>query len=272
MFKKSMVVSGPTKFDSLAFKEGLVAGIKDVAALNFDAVELAVKNPFEVNAAEIKKLTDELALPVVALGTGQSFVEDGLSLTAASEDIRTETLKRLRGYADMAATFGDTKVIVGLIRGKKESTLNEETIKKYLLEGMREACNYAASKDIQIVLEPINRYETDIINTVAEAITFIKETGCKNLKILLDTFHMNIEEPIIEESIKEAANASLIGHVHVADSNRWAPGSGHLDFASIIDTLRECGYKGALSAEILPKPDPASSARLTIENFNRLLD
>ncbi len=266
-----MVVSGPTKFDSLAFKEGLIAGIKDVAALKFDAVELAVKNPFEVDVSEIKKLTDKLGLPVVALGTGQSYVEDGLSLTAASEDIRAEALKRLRGYTDMAAALGDTKVIVGLIRGKKDRTLNEETIKKYLMEGMREACSYASAKEVQVVLEPINRYETDIINTVAEAISFIGETGCHNLKILLDTFHMNIEEPVIEDSIKEAAKASLIGHLHFADSNRWAPGCGHLDFDSIIKTLRECGYKGALSAEILPKPEPAASARLTIENLTKLL-
>lgn len=90
--------------------------------------------------------------------------------------------------------------------------------------------------------------------------------------ILIDTFHMNIEEASIYESIKKSKD--YITHVHIADSNRWAPGSGHLDFTRIITTLKEIGYPGYLSAEILPLPDPVSAARLAIEYLKeiRILD
>jgi len=86
--------------------------------------------------------------------------------------------------------------------------------------------------------------------------------------MLIDTFHMNIEEVSIYESIIKAKD--YITHVHLADSNRWAPGSGHLDFAKIIKTLEEINYKGYLSAEILPLPDADRAARLTVEHLKKI--
>jgi len=80
---------------------------------------------------------------------------------------------------------------------------------------------------------------------------------------------MNIEEPSIEESVKAAKGRLL--HVHVADSNRWYPGAGHLDFARIVAALRDIGYEGYLSAEILPLPDPDTCVRRTIEFLRGVL-
>jgi len=98
--------------------------------------------------------------------------------------------------------------------------------------------------------------------------SFIKKIDTANIGMLIDTFHMNIEEASIYGSMKNSRN--YISHVHVADSNRWAPGSGHLDFARIIKTLEEIDYKGYISAEILPLPDPDSAARLTIEHLRKV--
>ncbi|HID87813.1 MAG TPA: sugar phosphate isomerase/epimerase, partial [Anaerolineae bacterium] len=108
-----------------------------------------------------------------------------------------------------------------------------------------------------------------IVNTVAEALELLEEVGAENLGILFDTFHANIEEPSIEGSIRTAGDRLL--HVHVADSNRWYPGAGHVDFARIVGTLREVGYDGHLSAEILPLPDPHTCAQRTMEFLERLV-
>ena len=86
--------------------------------------------------------------------------------------------------------------------------------------------------------------------------------GEYNVKVHLDTYHMNIEEPVIEDSIRACGNR--VFHFHVADSNRWYPGAGHLDFKSILDTLFATGYRGFVSGEFMPLPDADTSAQRTI--------
>jgi len=86
--------------------------------------------------------------------------------------------------------------------------------------------------------------------------------------MLVDTFHMNIEEPNIIESLNIVKD--YISHVHFADSNRWAPGCGHINFKEILMALKVFGYQGAISAEILPKPSAAECLRLTMEHYKKL--
>jgi sugar phosphate isomerase/epimerase len=97
----------------------------------------------------------------------------------------------------------------------------------------------------------------------------LRSLRTKNVRVLSDLFHMNIEEPDISAALREAG--PLVGHVHFADSNRRAIGMGHTDAASIVAALRDIGYTGYLSAEILPLPDSATAARQTIESFQRLV-
>ncbi len=115
---------------------------------------------------------------------------------------------------------------------------------------------------VRLALEPINRYETTLINTVDEGLDLIDRVGADNFGLLLDTFHMNIEEPSIEESIRRAGDR--VFHFHVADSNRWYPGAGHLNFRSILSALAEIGYEGFVSGEFLPRPDAETAAREAI--------
>ena len=117
-------------------------------------------------------------------------------------------------------------------------------------------------------MEPINRYETDLVNTVSAGMDLVEKVKMENVGLLLDTFHMNIEEPVIPAGFK--AGRSRLFHVHIADSNRWHPGAGHTDFRAVVSVLDEIGYRGFLSAEILPLPDPDSAAENTIR-FMRTL-
>ena len=112
--------------------------------------------------------------------------------------------------------------------------------------------------------------ETDLIVTVSEGLELIEKVGADNFGLLLDTFHMNIEEPSIEQSIRRAGDS--IFHFHVADSNRWYPGAGHLDFKLIVDVLNEIDYTGYLSAEILPLPNPDTCAEETKMTMAGLLN
>ena len=121
---------------------------------------------------------------------------------------------------------------------------------EYLVEAIRTCAAAAAGTGVRFALEPINRYETDLIHTVAEGLELVERVGADNFGLLLDTFHMNIEEPVIEDSIRTCGDR--IFHFHVADSNRWYPGAGHLDFRSILETLADTGYDGYVSGEFMP--------------------
>jgi sugar phosphate isomerase/epimerase len=117
-------------------------------------------------------------------------------------------------------------------------------------------------------LEPINRYETTLINTVTQGLDLVDKVGAKNFGLLLDTFHMNIEEADLEASIQQCGKR--IFHFHVADSNRWYPGAGHLDFKAILQALISTGYPGWISGEYMPLPDGEAAARRGLDTLRKL--
>jgi sugar phosphate isomerase/epimerase len=104
-------------------------------------------------------------------------------------------------------------------------------------------------------LEAINRYETPLLNTARDVVALIEEERLAATGLLLDTFHMNIEEASMAETIRKYI--SRIAHFHIADSNRWPPGHGHLKVEDSLRLLEALGYDGWVSAETLPKPDNA---------------
>jgi sugar phosphate isomerase/epimerase len=107
----------------------------------------------------------------------------------------------------------------------------------------------------------MNRYETNLINTVEQALDFLRDF--RTSKLLVDTFHANIEEVSIGRALLEAGEK--LHHLHLADSNRLAPGRGHLNFQEIFSALRTLKFGGFVSAEIVPWPDPQTAAIETIQ-------
>lgn len=239
-----------TRFKASPFNENLEENLKKISELGYDGVELAVRDPNNLDMEKLKDLLDFYNLEVPAIGTGQAYGEEGLNFCDLKKKIRKKAVQRIKNQIELAEEL-NAKVIIGLIRGNLKEKVTKEKALEYVKENLEECCNYASKHNVELSLEPINRYEADMVNTVEEGLEMIE--GMKSTGLLLDTFHMNIEEPSINESIVKASKH--INHVHLADSNRWAPGSGHLDFRTIIDVFRLNGYEGYFSAEILPKPE-----------------
>lgn len=266
--KKSIVVSTqPTKFSALAFKKDFEKSIKKVADLGFDGAELAVRNPKDLKVEDVINIIKENNLEVPAIGTGQAYGEEGLSFSDPDEAIRKMAVKRINNQIIFASHF-NAQVIIGLIRGIIKENVDKTEAEKWTIDCLRKCTEFAKKYNIGLTLEPVNRYEGNFINTLSEGVEFIKRVGVSNLGLLVDTFHMNIEEISIYDSIIQAKD--YITHVHFADSNRWAPGCGHLDFAKIVQILKKIGYQGYVSAEILPLPDSDTAARITAETLNKL--
>lgn len=265
--KLSLVVSvEDTAFDAVAVRGGWESAVAHLASLGYDGVELAIRDPAEVDIGRVEAVVREAGLVVPALGTGQAYLRDGLSLSHTDPQVRRAAAERVAGHIRAAARLGSL-VIIGLLRGRTDGG-RQATLARFL-EGMRPVLDAAAGAGVRVVIEPINRYETDFLPTVEDTLSVIETSGAPHLGVLADTFHMNIEEATIEAAL--AAAGPRLWHVHTADSNRWAPGYGHLDFRAIVATLARLGYGGFLSAEILPKPDPEEAAAQTMRTLGPLL-
>ncbi len=257
-----------TKFGPLLFSGYLDKGLEIVGTLGYQGVEISVLDSKKIDEAWLHEKLKKLNLRVYALATGQSYYTDGHSLFSCDEDSRTKTVERLKGHIELASKL-NAMVIIGGIRGKlsgsfEEKKLQEAKGKLALLECLK----YAEGRNVILLIEPINRFETNLINTLREGVELIEEIGSENLKLLPDTFHMNIEEKSFNESLVKAK--SYIEYIHFADSNRLAPGQGHINFKSIISTLLEISYKGPIGIEILPKPDDYNAAKEAIEFLRSL--
>ncbi len=266
--KLSMVLSThAAQFQAVAFKGDFENNVAKIAGCGYNGVELAIRDPKLVNPEELKAVVNKHKLLVPAIGTGQAWGEERLSFTSDDPDVRRAAIERIKSHIPLAAEFG-AAVILGLIRGISPKGQSHAQSMTYLIEALRECSTAAAPYGVKYALEPLNRYETDLIHTVADGLDLIEQVGADNFGLLLDTFHMNIEEASIEESIR--ACGDRIFHFHVADSNRRYPGAGHLDFQSILNTLFESGYNGFVSGEFMPLPNADVSAQRAIDYLRKL--
>ena len=216
--------------------------LRRVKAEGYDGVELAIIDPNRLNTAVVKEALESEGLRLLSITTGQAAAKEGLSLSSPDEKIRRRAVERIQAHMQFAKSFGAV-VIVGSLRGADGDM-------ELLVESLRECATYDA--EVRIALEPLNRYESRLVSTVEEALAVIEKVGEENLGILFDTFHANIEEVNIGEAFRAAGDRLF--HVHLADSNRWTLGYGHLPFDAVWKALEAIDYDGGLVIEALPCP------------------
>jgi sugar phosphate isomerase/epimerase len=145
-----------------------------------------------------------------------------------------------------------------------------EQDREVLVEGLAELGAHAAAAGVLVLLEPLNRYEDHMVNTVATAAELAQASGSDAVRVLADTYHMNVEED--EPCAALRAAAGRLGAIHLSDSNRHQPGTGHVPFAAIVATLREIGFDGPLSVECRLRGEPADAVRECGAFLRGLLD
>ncbi len=257
------------QFQAVAFKGDLQANVAKIAGWGYDGVELAIRDPKLVpgGADELLRIVSAHGLEVPAIGTGQAWGEEGLSFTDPDPDVRAAAIERTQSHIPFAAQTG-AAIIIGLLRGIVRPGVDQAQAMDWLVEALRQCCAAAQPHGARVALEPICRYETTLINNAAQGMDLVARVGADNMGLLLDTFHMNIEDAVIEDSIR--ACGERIFHFHVADSNRWYPGAGHLDFKSILKALADTGYQGFVSGEFMPLPDADTAAQRGIAHLRQI--
>jgi sugar phosphate isomerase/epimerase len=235
-------------YDSLVYYgEDIAQSIDRVARFGYDAIEL-IGEPDELDGDRIKKLADDAG---IAVGSICSIYTAERDLAHPDPEMRKKAVQYVKDVADLAAASGAPTIIAAPTAVNKVRQLAPaEDERKWAIEGLREGGEYAASVGVNLTLECWNRYETYWLNRLDQGVELWREVGLSNGGVMGDTFHMNIEEDSIPDAIRRTG--SLLNHIHLADTNRAAPGEGHMDFAPILQALAEIDYQGYLTFELLP--------------------
>ena len=232
----------------------------------YDGIELLIRNPYEVDTFLLDKMLNKYELKLAAIGTAPMQKADKLFLLSENEEVRTEALNRCLKMIELCSCYGAVALI-----GKYRGTVNEELKgckRADLLTILHTICEQADELNVNILIEPQNKASINNINTIDDALNCIKEIKEKNIGMLADTYHMDITEESITESIKRAGNK--IGFIHMSDSERKIPGEGGIDIHSVMTCLKQIGYEGYVSFEINQKPDSATAARICLEQIKQL--
>ncbi|QEN08506.1 sugar phosphate isomerase/epimerase [Oceanispirochaeta crateris] len=249
----------------VVFRDKLENSMMKAAMLGYDGVELALLNKKQVDLPKVKKIMKETGLEIPMVSTGQIFADTGVNFTHQDKNKREKALTDFFGLMEVAAELGSL-INIGRLRGVL--TEGEPSI-DYFRESMEKALKRSDELGVTIALEPVNRYEINFLNNCYQTAEIIRSLNHPRLKMMPDVFHMNIEDPSIEGCFWKYAD--LVSYVHFADSNRWAPGRGHLDFQSIISALKASGYNGYISLEILPFPEPDQAALEAINTIRKFI-
>jgi 5-keto-L-gluconate epimerase len=263
------VADRPGDFSPFLFVGDLVQGIERAKAIGYDAVELFVLNPRETGIEKIADAVLSRDLSVSAIGPGLATYRYGWTFSHPEAEIRHLAVERSLDAIKLAAKF-KASLNVGGMRGSLAADPDLRKKQRGWILGCVRACAESAGPlGVELGIEPINRYETNFINTVEDALEFLEDLRLPNVGLLLDSFHMNIEERSIPDAIDSAAGRLL--NFHFADSNRLAPGCGHSDMASIVAALSSIDYDRYLSMEIMRTPTPEESASQALSHTKELL-
>jgi sugar phosphate isomerase/epimerase len=269
--KLAFTVAGPDTRDPnmAAFRgEGLEHAFRTLSQLGYDAAELMVRNPAELDCAEIERLAGRYRLAIPAVSTGQLRKEDGLTLNSCDLAVRGEAVRRTREVVDLAARFG-AQVNIGTLRGQMPADPDREAAMAAVRASLSELLEYAAGRGVVLAIEPQCRYVSNWLNTVEETMRFALSFSGAQPHLLFDVYHAMLEERSIAAAM--IAGRERISWVQLADNHRGAPGTGLIHFGEHLRVLNALGYRGYLSVECNPLPDPETAARRAAEHLKPLL-
>lgn len=213
----------------------------------FETVEIPVEDPSHIDPAHVRKQLDKHGL---VCGSVCACMGPDRDLRGTAQQQRTG-LAYMKKLIDQMVVL-DCPRLIGPVYsavGRADAVPDNEKKKQWrtVVNNLKKLCSYAEKKGKEVCLEPLNRFETDFINTCDQALKMARDVRSPALKVHLDTFHMNIEEKNQGKAIRKAGK--LLGHFHACGSDRGTPGNDHIDWKPIVAALRGVGYKGDVVIE-----------------------
>ena len=238
--------------------------LETVANAGYDGVDLDAEpdriEPQQFN--EVASLAASLGLKVPALicAWGGWHAGEVRDLASSDESVRSYAVRYTQKCIDLAASLDEPPLIeIAAVPPHSEypvTSVPRPTLRRNFVKSTREIGAYAAPLGVRVAIEPINRFEgyAGFLNSIMEAKSVADEVGADNVGVLADFFHVNIEDAALADTLRLAGDRLMC--IHLADNNRQAPGTGHIDFLQVVRTLNSMGYSGYLSLDAVPaKPD-----------------
>lgn len=251
--------SGP-----FVFHDDLAQGIRKASELGYHAVEIFAPGPDTVAPSTLQPLLKSTGLQVAAVGTGAGWVIHKLSLTSPDESVRRGAINFISSMIDFGGPYG-APAIIGSMQGRHGDGVSPEQPRDWLRFALDELGEAARRYNVPLLYEPLNRYETNLTNTMFAGVELLQSLQTDNVRLLADLFHMQIEEVDVAAAIGHGGR--FIGHVHFVDSNRRPVGCGHMSYGPIVAALKEIGFEGYVSAEAFPWPDSDTAATQTMRAY-----
>jgi D-psicose/D-tagatose/L-ribulose 3-epimerase len=211
-----------------------------VAELGFDTIEICIEDPARVSGAAVAEAAAAAGIGVLVCG---AF---GPARDASHEDaaVRAEALAYLRTCVDIAEEVGSPIVVGPMYAPTGQTRMLSDDLRRAQWERavgtLREAAEYAGARGVDLAIEPLNRFETDLVNTTEQGVQLCRDIDRPNVGLLLDAFHMNIEEKSLAEAIR--VTGPFVRHFHACENDRGTPGSGHVEWSEVFAALDEIGY------------------------------
>lgn len=247
----------------------LLEKIKIAKELGYDGVDLFSDVTDIEEAQEVGKAFRESGLEI-QLMIAVTLAADGVNLTDPDPLKCENSIHRYMEQIDIAHAMGAKGMPVGYLRGDRVEGVSEEAYEERLAQSLKQVAAYAGEKGIRIWLEPVNRYEINTMNSAEKTLEFLQNYSVDHVDLLLDAFHMNIEDNGLTETIGKCRGR--IGHVHLPDNQRYACGSGCFDFKAIIRALKVAGFDGYVSVEAFPVFGEYESAKMSIATLRSALN
>lgn len=223
------------------FDESNLSCIDTAYELGAEAIDLCVNDPFKFPAEAVAERLAKYDMDVIVTTAMPTHV-NAISADPAEREAALTFVKKLLDVAEIvhAPLIGGVNYCgSGAHTGHARTQEEIDRAAAYL----KEACAYAAAKGITIAMEPVKRFETHFLNTAQQALELIDLVGAPNLKVHLDTFHMNIEEASIPGAIRSCGDK--LAYLHLVENNRDTPGRGHIPWTEVFEALKEIGFEGA---------------------------
>ena len=232
---------------SSPFCDGELWLAQHVKELGFEVFEVCVEDPAIVSAAAVAEASEAAGIAVSVCG---AF---GPERDVSHEDavVRGQAVAYLEYCIDLASRVGSPHVagpmyaatgVTRLLTGGERKAQRLRAV-----EGLRRVAEMAGERGVRLAIEPLNRFETDLINTIEQGLELCDLVGLRNVGLLLDTFHMNIEERSLPAAVRAAGDRLF--HFHASENDRGAPGSGHIGWLEVFDALDDIGYEGQIVIE-----------------------
>jgi D-psicose/D-tagatose/L-ribulose 3-epimerase len=223
--------------------------IRKVADLGFDVLEVGAAGIVNMSDEALKALKNEAKKYNITLTAGIGLPKE-YDVSSSDENVRQHGLAFVRKMLDKLYN-ADIHAIGGTVYSYWPADYSKPIDKAAALtqsiKSVREIADYAAQYNITILIEVLNRFEQFLLNDAGEAIQYVKEVNKANVKVMLDSFHMNIEEDNMGDAIRKTGN--YLGHFHIGECNRKVPGKGHMPWSEIGQALRDIHYEGCVVME-----------------------